>query len=517
MAVQIKKAVRERVFLKIAVGGPTGSGKTWGAIGVAKGLAPNGKVLVLDTENRSASYYAGPGDTPGAWDFDVVEIEAPFTPTKYLEGLRAAIDNGYEAVVIDSLTHEWNASGGILDQKSQKDARGGNSFTNWNDMKQIHNKFVETLLQSKIHVVCTLRSKMEYVMEEGANKKVEVKKIGLAPISSDGMEYEFGVFFDVDRSNHLAVATKDRTSLFEGRSVLLGDEIGKELRAWRDSGAELAPDLPKPNSNPAPAPATATQGTATPAAPAVNRAPAPRAQSAAQPVAQGAKAPTSQAPAVAQPRPTQVQPASAPAQPTPTATSTSAPSEPPAEFVAALVELAEVSQGMPEKTRAALIASFEAEGPASLPALREEIAKTRFIMCPETIPTTAGEVFAQMPRPENAPVSQEASDFVDDLDPRLDTAGGGISGAQYEALNKFIGAYGINRDSLRAYMFKAGHLLPGKSGPTLARMKAEEFEKLRDKLTNQTIAAKGETWSQRTVRIINATAATPYQPTALAS
>jgi len=496
MAIQIKKAVRERVFLKIAVGGPTGSGKTWGAIGVAKGLAPTGKVLVIDTENRSASYYAGATDSPGAWDFDVVEIEAPFTPTKYLEGLRAAIENGYEAVVIDSLTHEWNASGGILDQKSQKDARGGNSFTNWNDMKQIHNKFVETLLQSKIHVVVTLRSKMEYVMEEDANKKTQVKKIGLAPISSDGMEYEFGVFFDVDRNTHLAVATKDRTSLFEGRSVLLGDEIGRELRTWRDSGAELAPEAPKPEPPPTggkPAPATPTK---------------PQ-QVAARPTQAGASAAAKPS---AAPAPSAVS-AGASSLPTPDT------AEPPAEWVAALVELAAVTIDMPAKTRRALIADFEAEGPTKLPELLAEIKSMRSIMQPA--PTTPGEVIAQMPRPEATVISQEASDFVDGVDPLpeadTDEPNGGISQVQYEALNTLISAFGINRDALRSYMAKAGHLLPGKHGPTLARMKAEEFSKLRDKLTNQKIAQGKETWSERTVRIINNTPITTYQPIPAAS
>ena len=124
----IKKAVRQRIFLKLVVGGPSGGGKTYGAIGVAKGLAPTGKIGVIDTENRSASYYAS------KWDFDVIELEAPFTTQKYLEALNAFIQGGYEVVVIDSLTHEWAASGGILDQKASKDARGGNSFANWNEM-----------------------------------------------------------------------------------------------------------------------------------------------------------------------------------------------------------------------------------------------------------------------------------------------------------------------------------------------------------------------------------------------
>ena len=186
-----------------------------------------------------------------------------------------------------------------------------------------------------------------------------------------------------------------------------------------------------------------------------------------------------------------------------------------------MVELSEVSLGMDEKTRKALIADFEAEGPAAMPALKEEIAKLRFILHPDDAPTTPGEVIAQMDRPEAQLVSKEASDFVDGVDPLptydTDEAGGGISAVQYEALNQLIGAFHINRDALRSYMAKAGHLLPGKNGPTLARMKAEEFTKLRDKLVNQKIAAGKETWSARTVRIINATPITTYQPAALAS
>ena len=518
MAIQIKKAVRERVYLKVAVGGPTGSGKTWGAIGIAKGLAPTGKILVIDTENRSASYYAGTADAAGAWDFDVVEIEAPFSTQKYLEGLKAAIDNGYEAVVIDSLTHEWAASGGILDQKSQKDARGGNSFTNWNDMKQLHNKFVETLLQSKIHVVCTLRSKMEYALEQDEKGKSSVRKIGLAPISSDGMEYEFGVFFDVDRATHHAIATKDRTGLFEGRSMPLGNEIGQELRAWRDSGAELRPEPPKPTTT-APAPATATHATATPAVPAASGGTQPSSAHAAQPVPQGAAkvAPTNARERVTA-RPTPTAPAAS-ATRAESGTTNAEPSdralaiagEPPPAWLEAMCELAAVTVGMPENTRKALVDGFDKEGPTSLPDLLAEIAKIKSVM----EPTTPGEVFSQMERPAAAEVSQEASDFVDSIDPLpadTDEPNGGISQTQYEALNAFVGAFKINRDALRSWAFKSGHLLPGANGPTLARMKAEEFAKLRTKLTNNAIAAKGETWSQRTVRIINATPITTYQP-----
>ncbi len=496
MSIQIKKAVRERVYLKLVVTGPSGGGKTLGSIGIAKGLAPTGKIGVIDSENRSASYYAS------RFDFDVIELEAPFTTQKYLEALRAFIDGGYEVVVIDSLTHEWAASGGILDQKAAKDSRGGNSFSNWNEMKQLHNKFVETLLQSRIHVVCTLRSKMEYALEQDEKGRSTVRKVGLAPISSDGMEYEFGVMFDVERNSHLAIASKDRTGLFEGRSLNLDERVGKELAEWLASGAELAPTPePPPTGAQPPAPVKTTPTQAKPAAKAATQGPTQAGASAA------AKKSAPATPSAGS--------AGASSLPTP------ATDEPPAEWVAAMVELCEVTVGMGEQTRKKLIAQFEAEGPSNLPALRTEIASLRSIMHPDSMsPSTPGEVINQLPRTENAPVSQEANDFVEGIDPTpvdTDEPNGGISKTQYEALGQLVGAFKIDRDRLRAYMAKSGHLLPGANGPTLARLKASEFTKFREKLCNQSIAAKGETWSARYVRIINETKLTTYQPVAAAS
>lgn len=477
--IQIKKAVRERIFLKLVVTGATGSGKTKGAICIARDLSPSGKIGVIDTENRSASYYASD------INFDVIELDAPFTTAKYLEALRAFVDGGYEAVVIDSLTHEWAASGGILDQKSQKDARGGNSFTNWNEMKQLHNKFVETMLQSHVHIVCTLRSKMEYVMEQNEKGKAEVRKLGLAPISSDGMEYEFGVMFDIDRNSHLAVASKDRTGLFEGRSFELANEpIGRELRTWLESGATMT--QPQPTT----APATAPNVTASPAGKVATRTTQPRAQSVAQPVAQPPKSGGTQS--IMQ-----------------EVSKALTPTDPPAEWVAAMTDLCEITIGMPEKTRKALISGFEADGPSALEALRAEVQKIRSVLNPDSpAAPTAGSVIAELPPLAKKQASQAASDFVEGVDPTppdTDEASGGISADQYAALNNLVKIYGLKRDALRAYMQKSGHLLPGANGPTLARMKADEFVKLRDKLYKKDIAANNETWSARTVRIINAT------------
>jgi hypothetical protein len=250
---QIKKAAREKIWLKVAVIGPTGSGKTWGAISVAKGLSDDGRVCVIDTENASASYYAD------RWDFDVIALGAPFSVERYLEAFQVAVDAGYTAIVIDSLTHVWAGQGGILSEKAQTDKKGGNSFANWQEYKAAHGSFVDNFLTAKAHVIATIRSKMAYEMTEyteaGRTKK-EVVKLGMGPVQAEGIEYEFGVVFDLAQKTHMADSTKDRTGLFDKRTFLLTEAVGKELKAWRDGGAELAPDAPAPA--PAPSkPATA--------------------------------------------------------------------------------------------------------------------------------------------------------------------------------------------------------------------------------------------------------------------
>lgn len=236
MAIEIRKAVRERVWLKIVGMGPAGSGKTYGMIGVALGIASTpGKVLVVDTENGSASYYAD------KFSFDVVDLHAPFTSQKYMDVLQEAVRLGYEVIVFDSLSHEWAAAGGVLDKKGDLDRMKGEKWGNWQDAKKPHSIFKEAWLQAPIHVLATMRSKMEYVLELNEKGKQVPRKVGLAPIQDGDSEYEFGVAFEIDRDSHLATASKDRTGLFDGRSFILNEAIGRELLAWRNTGATAAP------------------------------------------------------------------------------------------------------------------------------------------------------------------------------------------------------------------------------------------------------------------------------------
>lgn len=224
-----RKATREKVFLKLAVTGPSGSGKTYSALRLARGLVgPTGKIALIDTENGSASLYAD------RFEFDVLDIAPPFDNEKFIDGVTAAGEAGYAAIIIDSASHFWE---GILDYKDKLDQRGGNSYTNWKIAGDKFSGIIKAVLQSKVHIICCMRSKMDYVQEKDDRGKTQIKKVGLAPIMRDGIEYEFTAVFDV-ALNHQAAVSKDRSGLFVDKIFQITEETGAQLEAWRLSGAE---------------------------------------------------------------------------------------------------------------------------------------------------------------------------------------------------------------------------------------------------------------------------------------
>ena len=225
-----RKAERKKAKLRLGIVGPAGSGKTYGALLVAMGLG--GKIAMIDTENGSGDLYAGLGE------YDVCTRAAPYEVQKYLAAIHDAERAGYDVLIIDSLSHAWAGEGGLLDQQGKiADAGRGNSYTAWRKITPLHNQLVEAMLASPCHIIATMRAKTEYILEENERGKKEPKKVGMAPVQRDGMDYEFGVVFDLS-GNHSAQVSKDRTSLFDGRVFQLSRETGETLRAWLETGAE---------------------------------------------------------------------------------------------------------------------------------------------------------------------------------------------------------------------------------------------------------------------------------------
>ena len=224
MSVKFKKASKEAVYLKLAITGPSGSGKTTAALRLARGLiGDRGKIAVIDTENSSSLLYAD------VYDFEVCVIEPPYTEEKFTEAISSAVASKFDCVIVDSFSHVWQA---ILDYKSKLDMRGGNSYTNWANAGSKFEKVLQAILNSKIHVICCMRSKMDYAIDTDERGKKSIRKVGLAPVMRDGIEFEFSLVLDLDM-NHKAIASKDRTRMFDGKISEITEETGIALNDWR--------------------------------------------------------------------------------------------------------------------------------------------------------------------------------------------------------------------------------------------------------------------------------------------
>jgi hypothetical protein len=226
---QIRKAERKKAKLRLGIAAPSGAGKTYSALLMAFGIG--GKVGLIDTEHGSGDLYAHLGD------YDVIGIEAPYTVAKYIQAVEAFEAEGYTTIIIDSLSHAWAGDGGLLDKQGKMADRGTNSFAAWRTITPEHNALVDAMLQSPCHIIATMRAKQEYVLETNDKGKQQPKKVGLAPVQREGMEYEFTVMLDVDM-HHVASASKDRTSLFDGRFFKISKDTGEELLAWLETGVE---------------------------------------------------------------------------------------------------------------------------------------------------------------------------------------------------------------------------------------------------------------------------------------
>lgn len=227
---KFEKAVRKKARLRLALTGPSGSGKTYSALNIAAGLG--GKIAVIDTERGSASLYSHLAA------FDVLELDPPYTPERFIEAVKAAENAGYDVLIIDSITHEWNGVGGCLELVDDV-ARArykGNTWSAWNDITPRHRAFLDSLLRSPLHIVATARSKTETAQTEENGRK-KVVKLGIKAEQRDGVEYEFTTVLDIVHDGHFAIATKDRTGIFSANDPRpITPHTGRQLLEWLESG-----------------------------------------------------------------------------------------------------------------------------------------------------------------------------------------------------------------------------------------------------------------------------------------
>lgn len=228
----IRKAQRSNAKLRIGLAGPSGSGKTYSALLLAHGLAEWHEIAIIDTENGSADLYSDLGA------YNVLTLEKPFHPERYVEAINAAISAGMKVVIVDSITHEWSGEGGALQLQEQL----GGRFQDWAKVTPLHNKFVRTIIDSPIHMITTVRSKTDYAMSQDGGRS-KVQKVGLKPETREGFEYEMTLSFDLN-INNMADVSKDRTGIFKGKApFVITEDTGKALLKWTESGIDYVTEI----------------------------------------------------------------------------------------------------------------------------------------------------------------------------------------------------------------------------------------------------------------------------------
>ncbi len=237
-------AEKEQVKLMIGITGPSGAGKTYSALQLAYGITGDwSKIVVADTENRSALYYAG--SQTGPWehiDFPPT-IKDGYHPANWIKLIEMVeADPKTEVLILDSISHEWEAKGGALDINQKL----GGKFTDWAKTTPIHNSFIDKLRTSRLHIIATMRVKTDYVVEQNEKGKNAPKKVGLKSIQREGTDYEFGIVFDIEVEQHTAIASKDRTGVFTGAIPFrISAETGKALVQWAKEGKRTSPIFEK--------------------------------------------------------------------------------------------------------------------------------------------------------------------------------------------------------------------------------------------------------------------------------
>ena len=239
-----QKAVKHEAKLRLAIAGPSGSGKTFTSLAIATALANGGKIALVDTEHGSASKYAD------LFEFDVLELTAPFHPKRFVEAITEAGKAGYSVIILDSLTHAWSGPGGLLEIVDGIAARmkSANTFAAWKDATPIQNALVEGIVAAPLHLIATMRSKQEYILTQDERGKQVPRKVGMAPQQRDGFEYEFDVFIDMDIDNTGIVQKTRCPALTGGVFKKPGSDVAGILLKWLQGAPAIA--QPKPSAGP---------------------------------------------------------------------------------------------------------------------------------------------------------------------------------------------------------------------------------------------------------------------------
>ena len=240
MTFEFRRAVREQTSLLISIAGPSGAGKTYSALKIATGLAgADGRIAFIDTEAGRGLHYAD------QFRFDHGDMKAPFRPQSYTEAIMAADKAGYDVIVVDSMSHEYDGVGGILDWASSL-ADKMKPPKNWTEPKVAHKRMVANMLQSRAHLIFCLRAEDKIkITRDDKGKMVIIQPDEIpvqerwVPICEKRFMYEMtaSVIVTPDRPGvPVPVKLQDQHRAAFPSGVPISEETGRVLAEWSHGG-----------------------------------------------------------------------------------------------------------------------------------------------------------------------------------------------------------------------------------------------------------------------------------------
>ena len=234
------KAVKYAAKGRIALIGPAGSGKSYTSLLLARALAgPKGRIAALDTEHGSLSKYAD------IYDFDVIELDR-FSPQTFVNSLHAAEAAGYDVFLCDSLSHFWVGRDGALEFVDMAAKRNRDNMGGWKEFRPHERQMVDEMVSSTCHIICTMRTKTDYVEQTDSNGKKKRVKVGLAPVQREGLEYEFDLVGYMDEDNTF-ITDKTRCPAYAQKAYTKpGPAEFKPFVEWLGGAASHSPRVKAP-------------------------------------------------------------------------------------------------------------------------------------------------------------------------------------------------------------------------------------------------------------------------------
>ena len=227
-----KKAEKTQSKLRLACYGPSGAGKTVSGVRVLNGMCK--KIAVIDTERGRAAKCASD------WaDFDVCEV-SDFGIDNMVKLMDEAASEGYDGLVIDSLSHAWSSLIEDVERIAKAKYRG-NTWSAWSEGTPKQRRLVNAIMAYPGHIWATMRSDTAWEQEKDSRTgKTKPVKVGLKPQQGKGIEYEFDFLLGIT-PEHVATVEKG-PRLFQDKIIETPcEDFGKELVEWLSSGAAAVP------------------------------------------------------------------------------------------------------------------------------------------------------------------------------------------------------------------------------------------------------------------------------------